>query len=309
MILGKGKKRRDSESGRKPQLMEGQDDVSFRRSRTMQGTTSAKVKAANEKKTELKSDRLNKQQIRRRNKLLVIALMSLLVIIFGIWYLVGQYIPAVGQVSFSPETKKVPPTEPYKLHIEEYLQGRPAERFRFALNEDNLTAFVSSKLPEVDSIVADKVNGDVEFGVTLRQPIAGWKSANGQLFVDKEGVGFVNNYFAQPGVVVSDNSGAVNPDQDNRAVVSERFLRFLGRLVALTNSSGLGTVQEASLPKNSAREVDIKIKGKTYFIKTHIDRDPAVTIQDIKRVVGYLDKKNISPSYIDVRVSGRAFYK
>ncbi len=52
----------------------------------------------------------------------------------------------------------------------------------------------------------------------------------------------------------------------------------------------------------------MKIGGRGYLIKTHSDRDPATEVEDLKRVVGYLEQYKISPSYIDIRVTGRAFY-
>ncbi len=303
-------KRRKQSEGRRPQLMDGQDDISFRRSRTLQGTTSSHVKAANQKRAELKSDRLKKQEQSRRRNMYTTGLMSLVILVLGVWYLASQYTIGIGSLTFTPDTTTAPKEELYKDFISKYIGAQPAERFRFAINQDRLTQFVAASLPEVKNI---QVNGgssnNTDFKVTLRKPIASWKAGSSQSFVDEQGVSFTNSYFLKPDVVITDNSGVKTDEKDTTAVVSERFLRFLGRLVALTNASGLGTVTEASLPKNTAREIDIKIKGKPYNIKTHIDRDPAATVEDIKRVVGYLNQKNITPSYIDVRVAGRAFYK
>ncbi|MDO8335294.1 MAG: hypothetical protein Q7T74_00735 [Candidatus Saccharibacteria bacterium] len=294
---------------RRPQLMDGQDDISFRRSRTLQGTTSSNVKAANQQKAELKSYRLKKQQQTRRRRFYTTAIITLILLILGVWYLVGQYTVGIGTLSFSPSTTTSElKTSLYKDAISKYLGTQPAERFRFAINQARLTQFVADSLPEVKSVQVDGGSSNTtDFKLTLRQPIASWSSNNHQSYVDEEGVSFTNNYFAKPSVVITDNSGAKT--DGSKAVVSERFLRFLGRLVSLTNTSGLGTVTEASIPKNTAREIDIKLKGKSYYIKTHIDRDPAATVEDIKRVVTFLEQKKITPSYIDVRVSGRAFYK
>ncbi len=304
MILNRGKKNEN----RNPQLMDGQDDISFRRSRTLQGTTSSNVKAANQKRAELKSDRLKKQQQQQRRRLAMSGLLMLAVILLVAWYLASQYTVGVGSISFSSDTKTAPNETDYKDAINEYWSARPAERFRFVLNEERLGQFMAEKLPETAGIKLEGASANhANFNLSLRKPIASWKTGSGQSFVDKDGVSFSNNYFATPAVVITDNSGAAA--QSSGAVVSERFLRFLGRLVALTNESGLGEVTEASLPKNTTRQIDIKIKGRTYAIKTHIDRDPAATVEDIKRVVGYLDQKKINPSYIDVRIAGRAFYK
>ncbi len=307
MIFSRHKK---TERSRQPQLMDGQDGISFRRSRTLQGTTSSNVKAANQKRAELKSDRLKKQDQQQQRRMVTTGLLVVVALVLFAWYLVSQYTVDVGEMTYNPETSTTPNDALYKKSINEYLSIRPAERFRFAINDSALTQFVAASLPEVKKISVDGGQANrTNFKLELRQPIASWKTGDEQSFVDDEGVSLANNYYSNPSVVITDNTGASNSEQPGTAVVSERFLRFLGRLVALTNSSGLGEVSEASLPKNTAREIDIKLKGRPYYIKTHIDRDPAATVEDIKRVVGFLEQKKVTPVYIDVRVNGRAFYK
>lgn len=307
MVFG----RKSGNERRRAQLMDGQDDTTFRRSRTMQGSTSSNVKSANQKKTVLKSDRLKKQQQDRRKRIIFILLSIVLITIIGVWYLISQYAVGVGSISFQPATDKAPPSELYKKAIVDYMSVRPAERFRFALSQERLSQAVSNQLPEVKKIYKNGADSNnINFKIELRKPIASWKTSNKQSFVDEEGVSFTHNYFSDPGVSISDNSGAAaNSKNDTKAVVSERFLRFLGRLIALTNTSGLGEVKEASIPRATTREIDIKLEGRPYLVKTHIDRDPAATVEDIKRVVGFVEQKKVTPSYIDVRVTGRAFYK
>ena len=306
MIFKRGKGQRS----RRPQLMDGQDDISFRRSRTLQGTTSSSVKAVNQKRAELKSDRLKKQQKQKRRRNTASVLLGVAVLVIAVWYLIGQYTTGVGTISYQPTTTSKSNDQAYEKVINNYLGLHPSERFRFALNEDRLEQFISQESPEVKSIeVRGASANQADFAIGLRQPVASWKVGSSQSYVDKEGVSFNRNYFAAPSVAIVDNSGAANEGSGGKAVVSERFLRFLGRLIALVNASGLGEVKEASLPKGTARQIDIKINGRSYYVKTHIDRDPAATVEDIKRVAGYLTKKELSASYIDVRISGRAFYK
>lgn len=295
---------------RRAQLMEGQDDISFRRSRTMQGTTSSNVKAVNQDRAELKSERLKKQQHATRKKRIIVAIGFTIGLVLSATYLVSQYVVSVSQVVFEPTVEESPSSDLYMRTIDSYLNERPSERFHFALDKKRLAQYVSQQLPEVKSIKSSSVSGNqAQVVVELRKPIVGWKIGEGQAYVDGEGVAFNNNYFTDPTVSVVDNSGASTDQGGNKVVASERFLRFLGRLVALTNTSGLGEVKEASLPRATTRQIDIKLKDRPYLIKTHIDRDPAATVEDIKRVVGYLDQKKLTPGYIDVRVSGRAFYK
>lgn len=303
--------RRRNEKNRQPKLMDGQDDISFRRSRTLQGSTSSNVKIINQKRAKLQSERLKGQKLSKRRRQAMTVGTFLLVVAVSTWYLTSQYSTEVGSISFEPATSQEPEAMLYKKAIERYLTRQPSERFRFVLNEQQLNNYLAgASLPEVQRIKASG-GGDhkADFSIRLRVPIASWKTSGGQSFVDKEGVSFSRNYFSNPTVAIVDNSGVIGTGRAGEAVVSERFLRFLGRLLDLVDSSGLGAVTEASLPQGATREIDIKLKDRPYFIKTHIDRDPAATTEDIKRVVQYLEQRKISPAYIDVRIAGRAFYK
>ena len=67
-------------------------------------------------------------------------------------------------------------------------------------------------------------------------------------------------------------------------------------------------LEKIVLPAGLTRKVDVYLKGRAYPIKTNVDRDPAQQVEDIKKTLGFLDQRGITPQYIDVRVSGRAFY-
>lgn len=293
---------------RQPHLMKGQEMNNFRRSRTLTGSKSSEVKAASEGKGKLQSDRLKKQKLKRHQRQLFISLSGLLIAIAGLYYLLSQYIGSV-HVNYAQHTVTQPASkERYKEAIKEYLDAQPSKRFLFALDENELSSAVTVKYPEVSTISARKEGvAPGNFVVSFRVPTVSWKIGEKNYFVDAKGETFENNFMAPPTVNVIDNSGA--SITAGEAFVSKGFLRFLGRLIALTNQSGLGEVTEASLPPNTTREIDIKLKGRGYLIKTHTDRDPAAEVEDIKRVIGYLDQKKLNPSYIDVRVPGRAYYK
>ena len=67
---------------------------------------------------------------------------------------------------------------------------------------------------------------------------------------------------------------------------------------------------KAVIPAESIREVDIYLNGYVGFFKTVIDRDAAITAEDIDRMLRYLSEQGITDfEYIDVRIDGRAFWK
>ena len=75
--------------------------------------------------------------------------------------------------------------------------------------------------------------------------------------------------------------------------------------------SDLGyTLEKVVLPVGMLREIDLYIKDFTGYIKTNSDMGTAVSAEDIDRMIKYLTERGIGEvTYIDVRISGKAYYK
>lgn len=283
----------------------GESLPSFRRSQTITGTTSSKVASAGESKTVLQSERLRQQAVKKQRQLYAVVFVFFLLLIGLGVYMFSQYIPGVRMISYNATELSTPPNKDvYSTTIQEYLDRTPGQRFNFSLNKDELQKYVQEKHPEVRSLTSSGRGG---FTLTFRQPITVWVVNNEKNYVDKNGDAFKINYYPEPVLSVIDKSGVTL--SDGRVLASQGFLRFTGRTVALFNESGLGTVNEIVLPPNTTRQVDIKLEGRGYVIKTHTDRDPLHEVEDLKRVVGYLEQRKITPSYIDIRIPGKAYYK
>lgn len=67
---------------------------------------------------------------------------------------------------------------------------------------------------------------------------------------------------------------------------------------------------KAVIPTGSVREVDFYLDGYAGFIKTTIDRDTAVSVEDADRMLRYLTGQGTTDfTYIDVRLPGKAYWK
>ena len=142
--------------------------------------------------------------------------------------------------------------------------------------------------------------------IVARQPLAHWNIDESDQYVDGEGVVFANNYFAQPSLQIIDENGVqVNSGQ---LVASNRFLGFIGRLLASANGQGL-TVEKVTLPLATTRQVEVALVGKPTKFKVSVDRSAGQQIEDISRIIRYLDQRGIAPEYVDVRLQNKAFYK
>lgn len=278
---------------------------SFRRSQTITGSTSTKVNAAGESRTVLQSERLRQQALKKKRQFILSLVILFIIFLGGIVYAISQYIPGARSLEYGAMQFNVKPDEKIYLQtLQDYLDRTPGQRFNFALNDANLEQFVIKKHPEVRSLES---NGGGDFTIDFREPIAVWVVNNEKNYVDKNGDAFKVNYYLEPSLSVTDKSGVNLPD--GSVLASQGFLRFIGRTVALFNESGLGKVTEIVLPPNTTRQVDIKLEGRGYVIKTHTNRDPLHEVEDLKRVVGYLEGKKINPVYIDIRIPGKAYYR
>lgn len=236
----------------------------------------------------------------------IFLLIGLVVIVLLVLLL--QFTARVSIASTSKPTTRPVERSMYEESINDYYAIHPAERLRFLLNQDALTAYVSAQHPEIEQVRLSAVVDIVGAGFTLtfREPIAGWQINARQYYVDPEGVVFQQNYFQQPSVQIVDESG-VSPEQGT-TVASSRLLGFVGRVVSMAGERSY-KVTSVTLPVGTTRQLDVRLDGVGGYVRFTIDRGVAEQVEDMSRVIGYLQQRNVSAEYIDVRVEGKAIYR
>lgn len=279
------------------------ENTTFRRNRTLTGSVSSRIASVGETNADMKSARVHAHELTQRRRhlgTLFIGVITIALVLFG---LVSQFtakvvVRADGVAALD---------ESYQQAIQSYLSTHPAERLRFLLNTQQLTQYLQSKTPEVAVVkeVDFEAFGASTFKVIMRNPIAGWTIQNKQQYVDASGVAFARNYFPAPSVQIIDNSGA--QVQAGQTVASNRFLGFVGRTVGLAASQNI-TVTQVIIPIGTTREVELRIDGVAYPIKLTIDRPAGEQVEDMARALAWFKAQNKTPQYVDVRISGRAFY-
>jgi len=293
---------------RNPSLMHGQDSYIFRRSRTITGTKSAEVTASAPARGQFKTDRLKLMELREHRRRILRFLGGVLVAVALLAFLVVNFI-VTPDLTFAQKGVRNPATKTYQDTIYKYFDDHPFERFGFMLRQPELEAHILKNHNEVQAVgvAREWYGGGVQFTLSFRQPLLTWKTGTSQFYVDGHGVAFAYNHFAEPALAVTDQSG-IPPDQQSGVVASSRFIRFLGQIVAAVNGYGLGEVERVIIPA-ATREIDLKLKGREYVIKTNTDRDPLQEAEDIAHALQYFERKNIKPQYVDVRVPHKAYYK
>ena len=68
-------------------------------------------------------------------------------------------------------------------------------------------------------------------------------------------------------------------------------------------------VDHVVLPFQKAREIHVYFADRNEYYKMTMERGSTVQVEDAERMVRYLDKKSLTPEYVDLRVEGKAYYK
>lgn len=301
-------RRRATDDGDRSHIETKTPQMVFKRNRTLTGTKSNNFRSAANVKSDFESPRVHVHHLTRQRRIVFNALLIVLLSVALIFLLLNNFTASAAIGLSDTSISKPVDNNLYEKAIQEYLDINPMNRFHFALDQSALSAYVSSKLPEVASVEQKNSVGPgvTRFAITMRKPVAGWRIENKQYYVDSMGISFEQNYFSAPEVLIVDNSGASL--EKGTAIASKRFLSFVGRVVALSKASGY-TVNQATLPIDTTRQLEIKLKEVDYIVKLSIDRPAGEQVEDMARSIKYLAVQGKALSYIDVRVSGKAFYK
>ena len=282
-----------------------EDRYAFRRNRTLTGSASPHVSALSESTAQLKSSRVQAHELVKKRRhiggILLVTIAACLVLFGLIWQFTASVVVQAQDI-------KTDLTPTYQQAIQSYFAAQPIERFRFLINSDHLNEYVQSKVPEIEHIeaIGSVGFGKTSFDVVMRKPIAGWNINSRQQYVDSTGTAFERNYYSTPAVQIVDKSGI--QIQAGQAVASNRFLGFVGRAVGLAKKYGY-KVTQVIIPSGATREIQLQLDGVGYLIKLSVDRPAGEQIEDMQRAVVWIRLHNKTPKYLDVRVSGKAFYQ
>ncbi|MDB5177904.1 MAG: hypothetical protein JWO61_287 [Candidatus Saccharibacteria bacterium] len=301
------RRRTDAASKQRATDDELSERYAFRRNRTLTGSSSSRVVSSSEGNAQLKSPRVHAHHLALQRRQIGMMLGVILLVVLGLYILISQFTAqATVSIKNTAQTSAIQST--YEPIIQEYYGQHPIERLRFLLNPRTFLTFLQTKAPEVESVQVESAShfATSQFTITPRHPITGWTINGTQQYVDANGTAFVRNYYAAPQVQIVDNSGV--PVTAGQAVASNRFLGFVGRLVGFAEQRGY-TVEQVLIPVGTTRQIDVKIKDIPYSIKCSIDRPAGEQAEDLDKSIRYLRQRGITPSFIDVRVSGKAFYR
>ena len=277
----------------------------FKRNRTLTGSASSHVVSTSESKAQIKSPRVQAHHLARKRRHIGGLLLLTILGCASLFALISQF---TADVHVKTDDNSIVLEDVYEKAIQKYLSQQPAERLRFLLNKNHLQDYLQSVTPEIKSINTIESDG---FGasiiqVTMRTPIAGWSMNGKQQYVDSSGVSFGRNYYPAPSVQIVDNSGI--QVAAGQAVASNSFLGFVGQIVGLAKTQGYTTTQVV-IPGATTRQIELRLKDIAYPVKFSVDRPAGEQVEDMAASIEWMKRHNLTPQYVDVRISGRAFYR
>lgn len=277
----------------------------FRRNQTLTGSVSSHVQSISENSAHLQSPRVQTHALTKKRRHISLVLVIVIAASGLLYALINQFTAKVDVVA-TPEAS-IQLDNQYSKTIQDYFQARPMERLRFLTDSPRLLRYLRAAHPEVKNLRQNGYSGfgASQFALEFRKPIAGWNINGRQEFVDASGVAFTQNYYQAPSVQIIDKSGL--QVASGQAVASNRFLAFVGQIVGQATAQGL-TVTQVIIPELTTRQVDLVIKDASYPVKLSVDRGPGEQVEDMTRAIRWLQANQLTPKYLDVRVSGKAFY-
>jgi cell division septal protein FtsQ len=140
---------------------------------------------------------------------------------------------------------------------------------------------------------------------TLKQPSLGWSTGNQMYVIDRDGT-VIGAATAMPGLpVVYDGSNL--PLSVGQQAVSARFIEFVSHIVPALAANGI-TVSRLDIKDTTFDLTATTNKGYRLLFDT--SREAGDEISDLKSVQALLATQKRTPAeYIDLRVSGKAYYK
>lgn len=298
---------RRQEAAVQRQSAASQSGSSFRRNRTLTGSSSPTITSSNEMNADLMSPRAHVHHLTKRRRHIFVRFIGVAVMALALYLFLNQFVATVSVTAGSavdlPQTKQAA----YQERIDKYYTSHVGERFHPALNIRDLTAYVQAKHPEVATVQTDMTG---EFGkalarVTLRKPVARWVIDGRTEYVDSTGAVFGYSVYPTPRLTIVDKNRVVSADG---LVASHRFLAFVGQTVGEARRHKL-VVTKATIPLLTTRQLEVKFKRIPYTFKLAVDRSAGEQIEDASRIIRYFKKQHLTPGYVDVRVKGKAFYK
>ena len=175
------------------------------------------------------------------------------------------------------------------------------------IDTNKLAGQYAEKNPQLGNIkIKKKFLNTIEVSMVERQPSLIWKSGNTSYVLSEDGRAFSQWEGGNTELsIVTDSTNL--PVTLGQQVVPASFIAFARQLIAQLNAQNIA-YDGISVPETTS-EIYVKTKAG-YLLKFDSTRPVEDQIADLKAVLASLAKQKKKPNeYIDLRISGKVFYK
>lgn len=182
---------------------------------------------------------------------------------------------------------------------------------KLTLDEKGVIAALKKQFPEIDSVKIDVpiISQIPTLRITIAAPTFNFSSSNKLYIMGSNGVisrlsSELAGAAALPTVI--DQSGfSASP---GKQVLGTETIAFINTLLAQCARAGV-KVQSLTLPA-AAQELDLRVQNQTYYVKFYLGGDALNQAGQYLAAKHKFDSENSQPQqYLDVRVTGKVFYK
>jgi len=202
----------------------------------------------------------------------------------------------------------------YQQYADQYLAKSMFNKSKLTINSSGLSKEMTKKYPEL-------AFASVSLPLFSNRPVVNVEAAPVALILTSSSgvyaIGHNGKTLASTDDIPSvrsirlpkvGDSGGIDITPGQQALSSSN-VHFIVNAIKILDAKGL-KVTSANI-NNASSELDININSKAYIIKFNLQSDtPKEQVGTLLATLKQLQKDNIEPSkYIDVRVSGRAYYQ
>lgn len=265
--------------------------------------------AGRPKPAEPKGSLLQRQWVRN-----LPSLIALIVVVVSVLYCLGLTTnPKVNFVGNDEDVLSLRTKQDYQAGAEDILRDSVFNRTKFTINADHFEQAFQAKFPEVAdvSITLPLISRRPIVTVATAQPSLLLTSQNQIYVLDTRGVAIMKadslpekTKLKLP--TVNDQTGL--KVELGKPVLPQDDIRFITEVLTQLKAKGL-SVQTVTLPA-LAKQVDVSFNGLPYYGKFSVDTNAREAAGTFLATKEKLDRDKTPPAqYIDVRLSGRAYYQ
>lgn len=249
--------------------------------------------------------------IRRRRFVYSVIGAIVIGVIFGSLYIGTS--PTIQLVKGYEDQQTLRQTEVYQREASKYLSKSLANHSKITVDGQGLERHMRSMFPELQLIelTLPAVGSQPILVIQPSKPLVALQtSTSGSYIVDESGfaIATAESFTGTSLPIVVDQTALIV--KLGSQVLPKSSIRFISSVLAQYEAKSL-SVESLILPQ-SAYELNVRTVGDSYYVKYSMmnGETTAQQIGSYFTMRDYLVSKKVSPSeYVDVRTSGRAYYK